>query len=118
MDLQQPELMSDERLVEALKRIKVPIPVYADGQPSRERLLYLYKTNVWPQPQRERQQWRRRRRRNDNWEDGGVGGEWGEEGMKMEVNDGRDDWSTNRAGGRSVLLKKKWYLLLTVARKP
>ncbi len=52
IDLQYPELMSNEVLTKALKRIKVPIPVYPDGSPSRERLLYLYKLNVLPRPQR------------------------------------------------------------------
>jgi len=62
LDLQQPELMSNERLVEALAKIKVPIPVYSDGSPSRERLLYLYRTYILPQPQRVRHQWRRKAR--------------------------------------------------------
>ena len=120
MDLQQPELMTNERLIEALKRIKVPIPVYSDGKPSRERLLYLYKTNVLPQPQRNKQHWRRRRRRRNELEED-VGGveEWlcGQHGVKVVVNEGRDDWSTNSVGGSTALLKKKWYLLLVVARK-
>ncbi len=59
VDLQYPELMSNDALVAALKRIKVPIPVYPDGTPSRERLMYLYKNNVLPRPQRSR--WKRRR---------------------------------------------------------
>ena len=65
LDLQQPELMSDFALVEALKKIKVPIPVYADGRPSRERLLYLYRQHVMPRPQRQggRRPGRRRERK-------------------------------------------------------
>lgn len=78
-DLQFPELMSDEALVTALKRIKVPIPVYSDGRPSRERLLYLYKTNVMPRPQRKRE----RRLR----------GSQGNNQAVMEV----DDWCANGA---------------------
>ena len=62
IDLQQPQLMSNERLIEALRKIKVPIPVYLDGSPSRERLLYLYRTYVLPQPQRSKQQWGRKKR--------------------------------------------------------
>ena len=54
VDLQQPELMTDFALVEALKKIKVPIPVYSDGTPSRERLLYLFRQHVLPRPQRAR----------------------------------------------------------------
>ena len=63
LDLQQPELMSDFALVEALKKIKVPIPVYADGRPSRERLLYLFRQHVIPRPQRQSRRPGRRRER-------------------------------------------------------
>lgn len=52
LDLQQPELMTDFALVEALKKIRVPIPVYSDGTPSRERLIYLFRQHVVPRPQR------------------------------------------------------------------
>lgn len=52
IDLQHPELMSDSVLVEALSSIKVPIPIYSDGRPSRERLIYLFKEHVTPRPQR------------------------------------------------------------------
>lgn len=62
-DLQQPELMSDFALVEALRKIKVPVPVYADGTPSRERLIYLFRQHVTPRPQRMRQGRRPFRRR-------------------------------------------------------
>ena len=52
IDLQYPELMTDSTLVTMLSNIKVPIPVYPDGTPSRERLIYLFKKHVTPQPQR------------------------------------------------------------------
>lgn len=54
IDLQHPELMSNDFLVKALGNIKVPIPIYPDGTPSRERLIYLFKKHVTPQPQRAR----------------------------------------------------------------
>lgn len=63
IDLQSPELMSDSVLVEVLSTFKVPIPVYSDGTPSRERLIYLFKKHVTPQPQRTRGSgrfWRKR----------------------------------------------------------
>ena len=72
LELQQPELMSNDRLVDALTKIKVPIPVYPDGSPSRERLLYLYRTYVLPRPQRARRQWRQARRRGKRKNDGQV----------------------------------------------
>ena len=62
-DLQQPELMSNFALIEALRKIKVPIPVYADGKPSRERLIYLFRQHVTPRPQRTRPGRRPLRRR-------------------------------------------------------
>ncbi len=52
IDLQYPELMTDSTLVAMLSNMKVPIPVYPDGTPSRERLIYLFKKHVTPQPQR------------------------------------------------------------------
>lgn len=108
MDLQQPELMSNERLIEALKRIKVPIPVYADGSPSRERLLYLYKTNVLPRPQRNKQQWGRRGRRRRGRSNGdGAGGWGGEEGGEMDTG---GDWFTDGSGGSCTSLRIKRYI--------
>ncbi len=62
IDLQQPQLMSNDRLIQALKKINVPIPIYPDGSPSRERLLYLYRTFVLPQPQRNKQPKGRKRK--------------------------------------------------------
>lgn len=85
MDLQYPELMSNDTLVAALKRIKVPIPVYPDGSPSRERLLYLFKTNVLPRPQRNQQKRRR------GLQGLPVVSQGGQEVAAMEV----DDWSEN-----------------------
>ncbi len=54
IDLQHPELMSNTTLVSLLSEYKVPIPVYADGTPSRERLMYLARKHITPQPQRPR----------------------------------------------------------------
>lgn len=60
IDLQHPELMSDSVLVKALTNIKVPIPIYSDGTPSRERLIHLFKKHVTPRPQRTRDSgWRK-----------------------------------------------------------
>ena len=81
--LQYPELMSNETLIKALRQLKVPIPVYPDGHPSRERLLYLYKANVLPRPQRNR--WRRRKRLLSN-------------DSKMEVAHSDDDWTVGNDG--------------------
>ncbi len=58
VDLQHPELMSDSVLVKALSDIKVPIPIYSDGTPSRERLIHLFKKHVTPRPQRTRDEGR------------------------------------------------------------
>lgn len=91
VDLQYPELMSDGALISALKRIKVPIPVYSDGRPSRERLLYLYKMNVLPRPQRNH--WKRKRRQL-HVSAASQGNEGG--GTAMEV----DDWCLNGAQGQ------------------
>ena len=52
IDLQHPDLMNNDSLVKYLRDIKVPIPMYPDGTPSRERLIYLFKKHVTPQPQR------------------------------------------------------------------
>ena len=52
IDLQHPELMDNDSLVKTLRDVKVPIPMYPDGTPSRERLIYLFKKHVTPQPQR------------------------------------------------------------------
>ena len=87
VDLQYPELMSDDALAAVLKRIKVPIPVYPDGRPSRERLLYLFKTNVLPRPQRNQ------RKRKRQLRDSAMVSRGDDGGTAMEV----DDWSTNGA---------------------
>ena len=52
VDLQHPELLSNSTLVETLTQRRVPIPVYQDGTPSRERLLHLFRKHVTPRPQR------------------------------------------------------------------
>lgn len=89
VDLQYPELMSNDSLITALKRIKVPIPVYSDGKPSRERLLYLYRMNVLPRPQRNG---RGRARTGISWNpDRGDQG-----GVAMDVEQ-QNDWSVNGA---------------------
>ena len=90
---QCPELLSNEDLIKALQKIKVPIPVYADGSPSRERLLYLYKTNVQPRPQRSRQ-----RRRGGGYKEGEV--------VAMEV-DQSNDWSLNGEKSWAALPQRK-----------
>lgn len=92
-DLKYPELMSNDDLMAALKLVKVPIPVYADGRPSRERLLHLYKTNVMPRPQRNR--WRNRKRRVP--EEAASSLQVGED--VMEVGQEEGGWSLN--GGSS-----------------
>lgn len=86
MDLQYPELMSNDALITALKRIKVPIPVYPDGTPSRERLMYLYRSNVLPRPQRNR--WRTGKRRNAR-----QGGDNSGAGMEVDRHDADDGWN-------------------------
>lgn len=105
MNLQYPELMSDEALVVALKRIKVPIPVYSDGRPSRERLLYLYKTNVLPRPQRS--QWKDHKRKRS-------AGVTSQESTEMEV-DHHGDWSID---GTTVLNRKRYFRLFVFLKDP
>lgn len=100
LDLQYPELMSNESLVAALRRIKVPIPVYPDGNPSRERLLYLYKTNVLPRPQRNRSRGSRGQRR-------GQKVEQGEQGVTEMDIDQTDDWAMNSDGSLDLNLQRK-----------
>lgn len=97
-DLQYPELMSNDALVTRLKYIKVPIPVYPDGKPSRERLLHLYKVHVLPRPQRAK--WRNRKKKN-----GGMS-----QDDQMEV----DDWSVKADGNSSTILQRKRYLSASI----
>lgn len=86
LDLQQPELLSSEALVRVLSERSVPVPVYPDGRPSRERLVYLFRRHVTPRPQREggARAWRgrgKRRRRPDEAmevEDGSRSASWDE----------------------------------------
>lgn len=117
LDLQQPELMSNFTLVEALKKIKVPIPVYADGRPSRERLLYLYRQHVMPRPQRQgRRPGRRRERKLKR-----IGGqaeilpsfkaeEVGPVAMEVDDTTESDDfWALNSDGSWVLPLKRKRY---------
>lgn len=98
IDLQYPELMSNDALISALKRIKVPIPVYPDGSPSRERLLYLFKTNVLPRPQRK--QWKQKRRLQ-----GSIVSHDDHGGSAMEV----DDWCAG--GAQTAELQRKRYTM-------
>lgn len=55
-DLQHPEMLTCEQLVDILTKHHVPIPVYSDGSPSRERLLYLFRKHILPRPQRLRRE--------------------------------------------------------------
>ena len=63
LDLQHPEMLSNQSLTEILTKYRIPIPVYSDGLPSRERLLYLFRTHVQPRPQRSQQMRRKKRLR-------------------------------------------------------
>ena len=100
MDLQYPELMSDESLVTALKRIKVPIPVYPNGRPSRERLLHLYRTNILPRPQRSHQ----KRRRVSGVSQDAQGGS----AMEVEV-EYHSEWDANGSeNSNTQLQRKRW----------
>lgn len=109
MDLQYPELMSDESLVTALKRIKVPIPVYPDGRPSRERLLHLYRTNILPRPQRSR---RKRRRVSGVSQD-----DQGSSVMEVEVED-HSEWDANSGGSsnNTQLQRKRWGVMILLSQ--
>ena len=97
VDLQYPELMSNDALIAALKRIKVPIPVYPDGTPSRERLLYLYKTNVMPRPQRN--SWTRGRQRRKASKEDAVG--------VMEVDQEDDGAGWNETSTSNMIPQRK-----------
>lgn len=115
LDLLQPELMSDFSLVEALKKIKVPIPVYADGRPSRERLLYLFRQHVIPRPQRQSRRPARRRDRklrrvggqsaSSNTEEAGP--------VAMEVDGTNDFWALDSDGSWVLPLQRKRYYKCT-----
>ena len=96
IDLQHPEMMKTERLVEILTRMKVPIPVYPDKRPSRERLVYLFRKHVTPRPQRQGLRGRKRPRR-------GV-----DTPMEVELC-WHDDWSRDGEGGsdRGTPLQRK-----------
>ncbi len=52
IDLQHPELLDTDSLVNLLKERRVPIPVYENGSASRERLIFLFRKHVVPRPQR------------------------------------------------------------------
>lgn len=87
-DLQHPELLTDDRLIEVLAGMRVQIPVYADGKPSRERLIYLFRKHVTPRPQRLRQRSKRK------------GGQWWKEVMEVDPDPQQEsDWSAEGGGG-------------------
>ena len=106
IDLQHPELMASDTLTAILSQRRVPIPVYEDGNPSRERLIYLFKKHVTPQPQRDsywrrtgRRGWRKRRRTEET---------------PMEVDDtGAGDWVLNSDEDTPVQ-RKRWVDLYLV----
>ncbi len=88
-DLQHPELLSDDRLVEVLAGMRVQVPVYSDGRPSRERLIYLFRKHVTPRPQREGCGRRRQ----------GDGRRWrGAVAMEVDHDRQRSDWSDGDSG--------------------
>lgn len=102
IDLQHPELMASDTMIAILSQRRVPIPVYEDGNPSRERLIYLFKKHVTPQPQRD-SYWRRpgrgwrKRKRNEE--------------TPMEVdNAGTGDWVLNRDEdwAETPVQRKRW----------
>ena len=95
VDLQHPERMDDATLVAVLSNIKVPIPVYSDGAPSRERLIYLFKKHVTPQPQRTFTRSRRLGRRQY-----GAGGNEPHRAMDIDSHDCAE--TSNTAASTSV----------------
>ena len=100
-DLQHPELMTTERLAGFLSGMKVPIPVYPDGKPSRERLIYLFKRHVMPKPQRDTirgpGKWRRRRKRRRS-----------DDVMDVDLLSAHgDDWSHSSEGSWGLPLERK-----------
>ena len=118
VDLQQPELMSDFALIEALTKIKVPIPVYADGRPSRERLLYLFRQHVIPRPQRQSRRHGKRRERKLRRTGGQIETSASSkaqeaESVAMEVDgtaESDDFWALNSDGSWVVPLERKRYI--------
>ena len=92
LDLQQPELLSSEALVRVLSERRVPIPVYPDGKPSRERLVHLFRRHVTPRPQREggARAWRGRGKRRRP-----------EEAMEVEVGSRSALWDEWARSGES-----------------
>ena len=102
IDLQHPEFIRDEQLIEALSRLKVPIPVHSGGEPSREQLIDLFRRHVTPKPQREQskgREWHRRRRK-------------GEAVMEVDVpllSHQDDIWSSDSGSSWSdPLVRKRW----------
>lgn len=97
IDLQHPELLGTETMVEILSEMRVLIPVYPDGEPSRERLIYLFRKHVTPRPQRTRERgrgWVRKRRR------------LGDDSVMEVGGSSWDDWTGN-SDGRPMLQRKR-----------
>ena len=100
-NLQRPELMRNQQLMAALKKMGVPLPVSTSEKQSREQLLYLFKKHVMPRPQRKRLTVKRRRRQQlTTTDDGGSQDdamEWGSASTGREEEGGGrvgvDDWS-------------------------
>ena len=96
LDLQHPEMLSNQSLTDILTKHHIPIPVYSDGHPSRERLLYLFHIHIQPRPQRLRQMRKKRLRTpptqsdhtNMEWLDGG--------GDETDIANGWEDIKSNR----------------------
>ena len=60
LDLQHPEMLSNESLVRILTQYYVPIPAGTDDESNREKLMSLFRMHVQPRPQRQRRHHRKR----------------------------------------------------------
>lgn len=89
-DLQHPELMSNQTIVDHLSEMKI---VITDRELSRERLFYLFRKHVSPKPQRS-SFWRRRR---------GVKNE-----VPMVVDYNHETWISSSKSWDSTQLRKRW----------
>ena len=96
VDLQHPELLSNEVLVRLLTERLVPIPVYENGSASRERLVYLFRKHVVPRPQR------KNRQRQNNKDSSDCHGDT----QNMECG----DWRLWDEGGNGCVLGKRLVL--------
>ena len=106
IDLQLPELLATEKLLELLTSLRVPIPVYEGGQPSRDRLVFLYRKHVLPRPQRLRQKTRYKDAIYQNRECTKTAEpmDWDVDAEKKIVNDESEFWD---GGGETSLLGKR-----------